>query len=81
MDVEETEGEIMFRDHRSTLGTDPREREANFFAANLLMPSEKFKIHATRHDNNLEELMNEFHVSRAAARFRLENLGLVDTGH
>jgi Zn-dependent peptidase ImmA (M78 family) len=72
-----------FRDRRSGDGTDAREREANSFAACLLMPAHLLK-HAIENrrldlgdEDGLGELARLFQVSSQAMMFRLANLGLL----
>lgn len=52
-----------------------REYEANEFAAELLMPAEKFKEVWENRKNTLE-LANFFDVTHAAAKVRMERLGI-----
>lgn len=70
----------VFRDGKSVTGEDRREREANAFAAALLMP-EAFVLDATAQlrldiedDAAIDELARRFEVSRQAMTFRLANL-------
>jgi len=78
---------LRFRDGKSATGTDIEEREANRFAAALLMPADWVRdrfismIAARRplDDNDaISKLASEFDVSEQAMRFRLVNLGLID---
>lgn len=73
------------RDGNASLGIDPKEIEANSFAANLLMP-EKMIVAAVAHPSisridDMEEvirrLASRFDVSIQAMEYRLANLGLV----
>ncbi len=75
---------VNLRDDVSTLGTDRQEREANAFAAELLMPRTEVGAHV-RHLLNrrgstdsrfIAELALLFDVSEQAMEFRLVNLGL-----
>lgn len=53
------------------------EREANEFAANLLMPkSEVLELHSSLMIPLLQDFQKKFNVSRQAARVRLDKLGL-----
>ena len=52
------------------------EREANVFAAELLMP-ERLVLEARSQSNDLESLAVRFDVSKIAMEWRLHNLGLV----
>ncbi len=71
-----------FRDQRSSSGADPKEREANAFAASLLMPTHlvRREIEHQRFDladeDALSSLAATFQVSVQAMAFRLSNLGL-----
>lgn len=78
---------LRFRDGTSAAGTDREEREANAFAAGLLMPADW--IHdqfikmitarrAVDEDTAIARLARRFDVSDQAMRFRLVNLGLID---
>jgi Zn-dependent peptidase ImmA (M78 family) len=56
-------------------GYDPQnEREANNFAAELLMPEERLVHEAAEH--SLARLAKRYEVSQEAMSFRLLNLGL-----
>lgn len=68
----------LFRNAASTTGEVLKEREANAFAAALLMP--KFLVEReirqiTDFDNIVESLAEKFEVSKSAMSFRLSNLG------
>jgi Zn-dependent peptidase ImmA (M78 family) len=71
-----------FRDARSSEGSEPREREANAFAASLLMPSHlvrwelKHRSFDLADEDALSLLAKTFRVSTQAMAFRLSNLGL-----
>lgn len=78
---------LRFRDGISATGTDREEREANAFAASLLMPStwvhDRFLqlVKSGRRideDEAITRLAHQFNVSEPAMRFRLVNLGLLD---
>lgn len=78
---------LRFRDGKSATGTDAEEREANRYAAALLMPAAWVRsrfLHlitgrrATREDVAITRLAAEFDVSEQAMRFRLVNLDLID---
>lgn len=70
---------------RSTAKMDPREVEANQFAAELLMPEPQLRAiiktqgHDLTNDRDIETLSQLFKVSEKALAFRLINLGLVKT--
>jgi Zn-dependent peptidase ImmA (M78 family) len=73
----------IFRDISSTTGEVQREREANAFAASLLMP--KFLIdkeinRMPQGKDVLTFLSDKFNVSMQAMNFRLINLELIDYG-
>ena len=70
-----------FRDSRSSEGTNPREVEANQFAAALLMPAKLVRRHARElglplADWDVEELAERFGVSAVAMQIRLDTLRL-----
>lgn len=66
-------GETFYRDG---IGDDKLEKEANFFAASLLMPSEKVKeIWALSSDPF--EMARKFDVSEVSMTVRLKNLRLI----
>ena len=73
--LHEDEKYISYRDNISTLGFDIKEVEANFFAANLLMPEKEIKA-LYNANYTLENMSHYFAVSRAAVGFRLKSLGL-----
>ncbi len=62
----------------SSAGTSLVEREANAFAASLLMPANvaRFAVHEKK-VLDITRLASGFNVSQAAMRFRLQNLGLL----
>lgn len=73
----------LYRDNTSSTGEVKREREANAFAASLLMP--KFLIEKEISDlpekkDVVKHLANKFNVSSDAMTFRLINLGLLEYG-
>lgn len=53
-----------------------RERRANDFAANILMPEDEF-IQIWQSFKNIKDVSEYFFVSKEAAKFRAMNLGLV----
>ena len=79
---------IRFRDPHSADGSDREEREANTFAAEILMPR-KFlendietvgdEISLSSEETFIGELAARYGVSRQALSFRLINLGLINT--
>jgi Zn-dependent peptidase ImmA (M78 family) len=82
-------GRVNMRDSTSSQATDAEEIEANSFAAELLMPSERTveefrKRMSAKGDKKVErvvaELAKRFDVSPQAMQFRLVNLNLVLPG-
>jgi Zn-dependent peptidase ImmA (M78 family) len=77
---------IMYRDGNATKGEDPHEREANAFAAELLMPEllvrSEIAARALRlsDERDIEVLAHAFDVSVQAMTFRLLNLGIIQSG-
>lgn len=72
---------VMYRNFDSSTGEIRKEREANAFAASLLMPK-KFILLAINNIPSYEVdtisyLAKEFKVSEQAMNFRLANLGLI----
>ncbi len=63
---------ILFRDNSSV---DEIEKNANDFAANLLMPQDKFHQLVKEGTNTIEGLAQKFNVSPAAAKYRAFKLG------
>ena len=74
---------VNFRDAESGTGTKLEERQANRFAAALLMPESWVRAAFRRapvdltDDESLRTLAEEFEVSPQAMTFRLTNLGLL----
>jgi Zn-dependent peptidase ImmA (M78 family) len=74
---------ISFRNDSSAAGTDPREIEANQFAAVLLMPAAIVKREAAKlaagplREDEVERLAKRFKVSVQAMTIRLNALGLL----
>lgn len=77
---------VMSRDELSKDGTDPREIEANLFAAELLMPTEKIRCDLESHghfdlldenDRFISDLAGKYMVSVRALTIRLERLGYI----
>ena len=73
---------MLFRDSFSSTGENSQEREANAFAAALLMPK-PFIEHYIKNSNIdftndkvLEDMASEFKVSTGSMAFRLSNLGI-----
>jgi Zn-dependent peptidase ImmA (M78 family) len=67
------------RDSESAKGTDPDEREANAFAAELLMPESFLRTDLENvgalDDSAISHLASRYGVSSQALTFRLANLG------
>lgn len=74
---------IMARGPRASTGRDPKEREANAFAAALLMPPPLVTAALDAiegqyiTDLDIEQMADEFQVSAQALQFHLHNLRLV----
>ncbi|MXO31613.1 ImmA/IrrE family metallo-endopeptidase [Apibacter sp. B2912] len=69
---------IMYRNSESTTGEIRKEREANSFAASLLMPIDFIKYEINKvplYEDNVPYLAEKFKVSEQAMIFRLANLG------
>lgn len=69
-------GYVEYRDELSTRGTDPVERWANSFAAELIMPASYIRMAWARGDS-LDSIQEMLGVSDAAFGHRLVNLGLI----
>ncbi len=74
---------VHFRDQASSTGELRKEREANAFAAAILMPREmlietinQYGLDLTD-ENAIKELAKKFKVSSTAMTFRISNLGLL----
>jgi Zn-dependent peptidase ImmA (M78 family) len=82
---EEAYIDVAARSDRSSDGTDPREIEANAFAAVLLMPEQQLRqrvpgpldISFENDAEKVSHLAKEFDVSTMAMTYRLLNLGLL----
>ncbi|WP_134385243.1 ImmA/IrrE family metallo-endopeptidase [Flavobacterium psychrophilum] len=70
---------VMFRNNSSSTGEDFKEREANAFAASLLMPKKLIEEEILNAPNDFDKaisyLATTFKVSQQAMSFRLSNLG------
>jgi Zn-dependent peptidase ImmA (M78 family) len=64
----------------SRYGSDRIEWEANWFAANLLMPASSFKRQFVSRKGNIWRIAEHFSVSPAAAYVRAKTLGLEHAG-
>lgn len=71
---------VIFRDSFSSTGENSQEREANAFAAALLMPKPFIEDYLKAHsvdlteEGDLEDMAKKFNVSTGAMAFRLSNL-------
>ncbi|MHA4895776.1 ImmA/IrrE family metallo-endopeptidase [Pedobacter sp. PWIIR3] len=68
----------LYRNSNSSTGESIKEREANAFAAALLMPKSYIEDELAKlsiDDDIIEKLANNFNVSKMAMSFRLSNLG------
>jgi Zn-dependent peptidase ImmA (M78 family) len=72
---------VFFRNNDSSTGEYMQEREANAFAAALLMPQDLLveKLEKCRFNFDMDILAKEFGVSTQAMAYRLSNLGLLDS--
>lgn len=75
---------VRLRDDRSSEGTDEAEREANLFAASLLMPRAFLEADLSGQeyvdlldDDSLRELARKYGVSTQALAIRLKSLGYI----
>ncbi len=66
-------------DYRRTMATseDPKEREANRFASELLMPTDLFRKAFKERNGDIFRLASYFAVSTDAAGYKAKNLGLL----
>ena len=68
---------VLFR----SLNTEsPYEREANDFAAKLLMPEDEFRQFVQNVSKVIEDIAEHFDVSALAVKFRAKNLGFAGHG-
>lgn len=67
--------EVVHFRSKNVLG--PEEREANFFAAELLMPEELLRKCIDNGITSVSELASQFKVSKEAMSYRLANLNLL----
>jgi Zn-dependent peptidase ImmA (M78 family) len=82
--VDTTSFKGMYRDEKSATGEIKQEREANAFAAALLMPRERVKEEIDKlpfdlsdeSENAIEKLAGIFKVSTQAMMYRISNLNL-----
>jgi Zn-dependent peptidase ImmA (M78 family) len=74
---------VLYRDSNSSTGEILQEREANAFAASLLMPKNLMIAEVEKHqhenkDKFITSLSKKFNVSEQAIAIRLTNLALLD---
>jgi Zn-dependent peptidase ImmA (M78 family) len=71
---------VFLRSNESSSGEILQEREANAFAAALLMPQSLLikKFEESRFNFDINKLAEDFNVSTQAMAYRLSNLGLLD---
>ena len=74
--LEESGGEILYRNERATLGIDSREISANRFASSLLMPKYLVEIMYNR-GFTVEMMADAFLVSNQVVTYRLQQLKLI----
>ncbi len=71
---------VSYRGPRASMGVDPKEIEANQFAASLLMPSAILRRRAPDRalsDRDIEDLARAFEVSEQAMTIRLTRLKMI----
>lgn len=74
---------VDYRDNQKDIMRTPREKQANAFAAALLMPRTrlmkdvKTKFKSGIYEEDLAELADEYEVSTEAMKYRLLNLNLI----
>lgn len=78
--------DVKYRNIESSTGEFQKEREANAFAAALLMPNKLIKEEIQKYTPSskqsiIEYLSNKFKVSEKSMEYRLTNLGLIDFGY
>jgi Zn-dependent peptidase ImmA (M78 family) len=74
--------QVMLRSNLSSEGEDNEEREANLFAAELLMPQSFLRndwvdLQDTDIESAIQELARKYRVSSEAMQYRLTNLGFI----
>lgn len=72
-----SEKEVSYRANVSSQTYDPKEIEANHFAATLLMPENRVRDLWEYYCKNIDEVARILKVSVSALAFRLEYLGLL----
>lgn len=74
---------VDYRDNQTGIVRNKKEREANFFAACLLMPRENLVADMSKissrgiYESEIQEIANKYDVSKEAMSYRLINLKLV----
>lgn len=74
-------GKTMWRDPRENFYSsahNPKEVEANRFAARLLMPADAVRLAVRNGVRNITALADLFQVSEVAMKYRLINLGMLN---
>jgi len=81
VDYNNNKEKVMFRNFDSSTGEIKKEREANAFAASLLMPNHFIRQEIKNAPDNDKDIVSylakKFRVSEQAMNFRLANLGFV----
>jgi Zn-dependent peptidase ImmA (M78 family) len=76
--IDHTTKHWLYRDRAFQTGSEQAERVADYFAACLLMPKRVVKRLWFEGPQNIERLAEQLQVSPAAARYRLDQLGLTE---
>ncbi|WP_374490312.1 ImmA/IrrE family metallo-endopeptidase [Zoogloea sp.] len=75
-----SESTRLFRDEVAAFSSkvrDPKEVQANRFAAQLLMPADALRLAIQQGGKTISQLAEMFRVSEVAMKFRLINLGML----
>lgn len=67
---------ILYRIAIGKANDDPIEKQANRFAAELLVPQEIFKKYYAKYKDDIEKLSNLFQVSQEVIGYRIKDLNL-----
>ena len=78
--LDHTTKDFLYQDRPTSSAYEQAERVADYFAACLLMPKRVVKRLWFEGPQNVERLAAKLRVSPAAARYRLDQLGLIDRG-
>lgn len=76
--VDHTTKDFLYQDRPTSSAYEQAERVADYFAACLLMPKRVVKRLWFEGPQSVERLAEKLRVSPAAARYRLDQLGLID---